>query len=159
MTVEPACWAWPTALPTEGEARRRLFAYAERIGCTPEQAEVLWALERAASALVGGDSLVEWQNGRCALCGRMDGDLVCDHDHATGLVRGWLCRSCNTREGVNREPGTIFSLYRERHPASILGVQVRYLHPVTGEYAAPQAALGESDAERWADAASDDIGL
>ncbi|MET9319204.1 endonuclease domain-containing protein [Streptomyces sp. NPDC003038] len=158
MTVEPACWSWPALLPTEEEARRRLYAYAERTGCTPEQADVLWVMEKAANALVGDHSLLEWQKGRCALCDRVDRDLVCDHNHATGLVRGWLCRSCNTREGVNQEPGTIFSLYRERHPASLLGVQVRYLHPVTGELPSPQPAL-EVDPDPWKDAASKDIGL
>ena len=42
-----------------------------------------------------------WQDGRCALCGFRDGPLVEDHCHMTGLVRGYLCRSCNTTEGVS----------------------------------------------------------
>lgn len=47
-----------------------------------------------------GDDLWTWQAGRCAMCGRRAGDaLVEDHCHATGLVRGFLCRSCNSCEG------------------------------------------------------------
>lgn len=40
-----------------------------------------------------------WQDGRCALCGFRDRSLVEDHCHDTGLVRGYLCRSCNVTEG------------------------------------------------------------
>ena len=121
---------------------------------------MLWSLECAAGALVDGDAsiLVRWQGGRCAICGKGK-DLVCDHDHETGLVRGWLCQSCNTMEGTSREPDTIFARYRERPPAVILGLTIRYLHPVTGEYATPQSAREMDWADKWTDAASEDIGL
>lgn len=31
----------------------------------------------------------------CEICGTADSTLHLDHDHATGVVRGFLCRACN----------------------------------------------------------------
>lgn len=45
------------------------------------------------------------QGSRCAICGR-DPEvrhLSVDHDHATGAVRGLLCRMCNIGIGAFRE--------------------------------------------------------
>ena len=36
--------------------------------------------------------------GKCATCDKTT-DLVIDHDHATGVVRGLLCRECNLALG------------------------------------------------------------
>ncbi len=38
-------------------------------------------------------------DGTCAICGRNGRELVVDHDHATGEIRGWLCRPCNSAIG------------------------------------------------------------
>lgn len=75
-----------------------------------------------------------WHRGSCAACDG-GGDLVLDHDHKTGLVRGYLCRSCNSRE-PHAESGSVLGRYRERNPASILGIKVRYWSPWSG-YAEP----------------------
>lgn len=121
---------------------------------------MLWKLECAADVVADDEAgvLARWQDGRCAICGK-NRELVCDHDHETGLVRGWLCRSCNTTEGTNQEPDTIFARYRDRPPAAILGIAARYLNPVTGEDAVPQFARRVDWADKWTDAASEDIGL
>jgi len=48
-------------------------------------------------------SLMGHQRGRCPLCERTFTKrvgAVVDHDHRTGLVRGLLCRHCNTMLGL-----------------------------------------------------------
>lgn len=45
------------------------------------------------------DRILDHQGGRCAICQRATGAtrrLAVDHDHATGAVRGLLCKTCNT---------------------------------------------------------------
>jgi len=99
MTVSydtPACWGWD--LPG---------------------AELVAQLGRSS------DLLHAWQQGRCAACGMDAGYLVEDHDHDTGLVRGYLCRRCNIREGLGGGP--IMAGYRGRHPARMLGVVEQYV--------------------------------
>lgn len=45
--------------------------------------------------------LLAYQKGVCAICKEDDGrDLVIDHDHDTGRVRGLLCRGCNVGIGM-----------------------------------------------------------
>lgn len=43
--------------------------------------------------------MYERQDGRCAVCKKSFPRLDVDHDHATGLVRGLLCRRCNLAVG------------------------------------------------------------
>lgn len=104
------------------------------------------ALIRRAEA--GEETLIldRWHAGRCAICGRpAGGELVDDHDHQTGLVRGYLCRSCNTREGLDQRPVGILGKYREMPPTTILQLTIRYLDPYTGQYAQPRPAEQDPD--------------
>lgn len=43
------------------------------------------------------ESMLEQQNGGCAICGKPPGTrrLAVDHDHKTGAVRALLCGNCN----------------------------------------------------------------
>lgn len=55
--------------------------------------------------------LYEFQGGMCALCRRATGAsrrLSVDHDHATGNVRGLLCRPCNSLLGHARDKISFF---------------------------------------------------
>jgi len=49
-------------------------------------------------------TLLEEQNGCCALCGvhhsQLNKRLCVDHNHVTGVVRGLLCSSCNFALGL-----------------------------------------------------------
>ena len=64
--------------------------------------------------------------GTCAYCGEPGSDLVTDHDHETGEIRGLVHRSCNAKIGshtaanvtrladyLNRRPN--LGDYRKRH--------------------------------------------
>lgn len=55
-----------------------------RYGLTPEDVEDIYS----------------GQGGVCAICKCDSGDLVVDHDHTTGEVRGVLCRNCNGGLGM-----------------------------------------------------------
>lgn len=70
------------------------------------------------------DALRRWQAGACAMCSARRGRLLVDHCHRTGKVRGLLCTSCNTAEGLGRAGA--FAAYRSRPPAVMLGVEEQY---------------------------------
>jgi hypothetical protein len=54
------------------------------------------------------ERMLEEQRGVCAICGNeMDPPCV-DHDHATGKVRGLLCKSCNWILGRAKDNPDIF---------------------------------------------------
>ena len=65
------------------------------------------------------------QGNRCLGCQELFEplDLVVDHDHATGQIRGLLCNSCNTILGqVKDKEGTLYRLsaYLSRNPNQLL---------------------------------------
>lgn len=64
------------------------------------------------------DTLLNNQNGSCAICSRKPGKrpLHVDHNHSTGKVRGLLCHQCNWYLGtVDRAPDILdrIKMYRE----------------------------------------------
>jgi hypothetical protein len=126
QSLPVACWSWPVAgehLRRAGEARDCLH------------------LEQARS--LAWDLLVDWQARRCAICGSRD-DRYLDHSHETGLVRGWLCHGCNIGEGLSHIPGGQFERYREKNPATILGIKIRYRDPRPSWYEPTSPAVDRS---------------
>lgn len=69
-------------------------------------------------------ALRRWQAGMCALCSARPERLLVDHCHRSGLIRGLLCTSCNTAEGLRDAPS--FVAYRSRPPAVLLGMEEQY---------------------------------
>lgn len=69
---------WSEFVPPRRARYKRVY------GITPEQ---------------HGDLFVS-QAGRCAVCSKGDIELVVDHDHDSGQVRGLLCSPCNTALGL-----------------------------------------------------------
>jgi hypothetical protein len=69
-----------------------------------------------------------YQGQVCAICGRATGAtraLSVDHDHATGLVRGLLCRPCNDLLGHIRDQVSVarrIVRYLLSPPARELGI-------------------------------------
>jgi hypothetical protein len=57
--------------------------------------------DRIRSGIV--DATDERRSGPCETCGRETPSLHMDHDHATGLKRGWLCGSCNRALGLVKD--------------------------------------------------------
>ena len=51
------------------------------------------------------------QDGVCATCGKPSKETLCvDHCHATGTIRGLLCRKCNTGLGCYEDdPATMIT--------------------------------------------------
>ncbi|MFB6984642.1 endonuclease domain-containing protein [Streptomyces sp. NPDC056297] len=77
------------------------------------------------------DLLVTWHADRCAACGQPSpGDLVVDHCHQSGLLRGLLCGICNTAEGTAPPRHPRWLRYRTLTPALILGVEISYSQPL-----------------------------
>lgn len=90
-----------------------------------------------------------WQDGRCAMCDDAHSQLVEDHCHDTGKVRGMLCRGCNATEPNSDAPA--WSMWRAgMTPARLLGEDRTYVSPFTGRPVVARRDLtrGELDGMR-----------
>lgn len=61
-----------------------------------------WLLVHNETRFFDYDALLLFQDGVCAICRKKDSfgqRLAVDHDHSTDLIRGLLCRKCNTGIG------------------------------------------------------------
>lgn len=70
--------------------------------------------------------LANWQDDRCAICGRAEVGSVLDHDHQSGLARGWTCRTCNVQEGRSRRPLSRYARWRACPATAMLGLLLPY---------------------------------
>ncbi len=80
--------------------KRRNREYAARV--RRENPEIIRERQRQCNyGLKRGEyqRMHDGQHGRCLICDRHR-DLVVDHCHVTGVVRGLLCRPCNAFMGV-----------------------------------------------------------
>jgi hypothetical protein len=118
-STDPVCWSWPIPHLRElADLQRLSHSRRDRLSLSAS----IWH----------GDPAVyrfrEFHAGRCAICGTLASGTpwwaystrrhVEDHCHATGQVRGLLCRGCNLQEGRSR--AIRFGRYRTTHPAAIL---------------------------------------
>lgn len=79
----------PPKPPRAPITQAQIASYKKVYGLTPEA----WA------------GMLAGQDGKCAICSAHieDTALVVDHDHATGAVRGLLCRQCNSGLGYFKD--------------------------------------------------------
>lgn len=65
------------------------------------------------------ETLLELQDGKCAICevSASERPLDVDHDHQTRRVRGLLCRLCNTAIGkLNDDPALLLKAVKYLEP-------------------------------------------
>lgn len=76
---------------------RDVAAAKNRLEVDPDTKRRSYLLGRYGLSVEQYNSLLDRQNGVCAICRKIDGDisLSVDHDHQTGEVRGLLCSLCN----------------------------------------------------------------
>lgn len=120
--LEPNCWLW--TVPTDMELREQ---FLERFAQDPGGVRPLLAGYLEDRESLAWFAFKNWHNERCALCGVRPSPLVRDHDHRTGLIRGYLCQSCNIAEGMHRgEAEGPYAKYRARNPATMMGLSMTY---------------------------------
>lgn len=84
---------------------RRILKYSENVDAQRAAARERTTLRRYGMTREKVESLVESQNGKCAICLTEFSTLDpknrhVDHDHFTGAIRGVLCADCNHLLGI-----------------------------------------------------------
>lgn len=80
------------------EANRERLANYHREYCLMHRRRLRFA--RYGLTIEDYEAMLAAQLGQCALCQRIPSyELVVDHDHKTGRVRGLLCHRCNAGLG------------------------------------------------------------
>ncbi len=102
-------------------------------------------LKNASEVAVVRLKILAAQDYKCAVCGvslkgKLRGGPTLDHDHDTGLVRGVLCKVCNTFEGklrvlsIRYGNGKVNELQALRNMVSYRSIhttpRTEYLYPV-----------------------------
>ena len=104
------CRAYYRAHKQEINERNRAYYHAHKQDIQPilrrGQLKRLYGISPADY-----DALLAKQDGVCAICGKPSEETLCvDHCHATGTIRGLLCRKCNIALGCNEDdPATIIT--------------------------------------------------
>ena len=75
----------------KGEQRKRMRA---RNKAFPEKQWALHLRQKYDMTIEEYNAMVAEQGGKCKIC-NTETKLVVDHNHATGKVRGLLCKQCN----------------------------------------------------------------
>lgn len=72
--------------------KRKAYQKDMRASWSDEQRAHDRALKRRRSGVI--DAPGDLRTAACEICGNV-AELHLDHDHSTGLARGWLCSFCN----------------------------------------------------------------
>jgi hypothetical protein len=88
--------------------------------------QVPWEEQILLTGDGGYNLLRDWQKLRCAMCGSDKKNLVLDHSHETGLVRGFLCTGCNFAEGKSGDNNNEWYIYRRIPPTKLLNIKIHY---------------------------------
>lgn len=94
--AEQVAKGWPSALRNNQKSADYRLKHRDRLNL--QKREVLWKEQGIDITIDGYLALCAKQDYKCAVCGNEytpGRNLVVDHDHETGRVRGILCQNCN----------------------------------------------------------------